>query len=62
LVEIVHDIRKDLHGVRGKLPKRELPHAPLEAAPVKAKKPVAEHKLDKIEQALAEIEARMRTL
>ena len=64
LVRIIHDMRKDLHDLNIKLPKRDIPeevhkHHQHTASP--KKKPV-DHKLDKIESALAEIEARMKQL
>jgi hypothetical protein len=62
LAHLVHEIREDLHKLEHALPKRDVTaHAP---APVQRAAPrrVADHRLDKIEAALAEIEQRMRSV
>jgi hypothetical protein len=64
LVHVIHDLRKDLHELHVKLPKREVPEVrtPTPMTASTAKRRAGDSKLDKIEAALAEIEARMRQL
>lgn len=60
LAHLVHEIRDELHKLEGALPKRDGPvPAPVQRA---IPKRVSDHRLDKIESALAEIEQRMRSL
>lgn len=61
LVHVIHDLRRDLHDLHVKLPKREVPEVRA-SAPAPVTKRRTDSKLDKIEAALAEIEARMKSL
>lgn len=63
LVRVTHDLRKHLHDLQEKLPVKDLPSAkqPIHGHGTR-KKQSSDHKLDKIEAALAEIESRMRSM
>jgi hypothetical protein len=64
LAHIVYQIKEDLHSLEVKLPKRDVQvSAPAPVISVASKKrPLGDHRLDKIESALQEIESRMRSL
>lgn len=62
LAHIVHEIRDELHKLEERLPKRD---TPIPASPITRATPVrrvADHRLDKIEEALSEIEQRIRSV
>ena len=61
LAHLVHQLKDELHKLEAHLPARDLNAVP---PPVKAVVPrkVVDHRLDKIESALSEIEQRMRSL
>jgi len=62
LAHLVHELRDELHKLEACLPKREGIPTPAAVQRVSPKTKVHDHRLDKIEAALSEIEARMRTL
>lgn len=62
LAHLVHEVRDELHKLEGALPKREGVPTPAPVQRIAPKSRVQDHRLDKIEAALSEIEARMRSL
>lgn len=62
LAHLVHEIKDEMHKLENALPKREGGPAPTAHVQRIAPKKVQDHRLDKIEAALSEIEQRMRAL